>query len=60
MQIVQEILPKQALLVKTNGKDQLDNVDLDRPITLRILMELFRASPKQNDGGDRKLWSVSA
>ena len=33
----QERLPKQALLAKANGEDQLDDLELDGPITLRIL-----------------------
>ena len=35
----QERLPKQALLAKQMGEDQLDNLELDGPITLRILDE---------------------
>ena len=33
----QERLSKQALLAKENEKDQLDDLELDGPITLRIL-----------------------
>ena len=33
----QERLPKQALLAKAMGEDQLDDLELDEPITLRIL-----------------------
>ena len=33
----QERLPKQALLAKKMGEDQLDDIELDGPITLRIL-----------------------
>ena len=33
----QETLPKQALLAKANGEDQLDDLELDGHITLRIL-----------------------
>ena len=32
-----ERLPKQALLAKAKGEDQLDDLELDGPITLRIL-----------------------
>ena len=33
----QERLPKQTLLAKANGEVQLDDLELDGPITLRIL-----------------------
>ena len=33
----QEILPKQLYLPNQKGEDQLDDLKLDRPITLRIL-----------------------
>ena len=33
----QERLPKQALLAKANGEDQLDDLELDGPITFMIL-----------------------
>ena len=48
----QERLPKQALLAKANGKNQLDDLELDGPITLRILDGIAWTSPKRNDGGD--------
>ena len=35
--IPQERLPKQAYLPKQMGEDQLDDLELDGPITLRIL-----------------------
>ena len=37
------------------GEDQLDDLELDGPITLRILDGIawgIGTSPKQNDGGD--------
>ena len=33
----QERLPKRALLAKANGRDHSDDLELDGPITLRIL-----------------------
>ena len=36
----QERLPKQALLAKSVGKDQLGDLEQDGPITLRILDEI--------------------
>ena len=36
----QERLPKQALLAKANGEDQLDDLELDGPNILRILDEI--------------------
>ena len=38
----QERLPKQALLAKANGEDQLDDLELDGPITLGILDGIAR------------------
>ena len=34
----QERLPKQALLAKANGKNQLDDIELDGPITFENLV----------------------
>ena len=48
----QERLPKQALLAKANGEDQLNDLELDGPITLRMLDESFGTTPKRNDGCD--------
>ena len=36
----QERLPKQVLLAKANGEDQLDDLELDGPTTFRILDEI--------------------
>ena len=35
--VPQERLPKQALLPEQMGEDQLDDLELDEPITLRIV-----------------------
>ena len=43
----QERLPKQALLAKQMGKDQLNNLKLDRSNKLRILDRTARTSPKR-------------
>ena len=49
----QERLPKQALLAKANGKNQLDDIELDGPITFENLgVESLGTSPKRNDGSD--------
>ena len=61
--IPQEKLPKQALLAKANGEKTVG-----RPRTIvdeSILhwgswVELHGTSPKQNDGGDGRPWSVVA
>ena len=34
------------------GEDQLDDLELDGPITLTILDGIVWDSPRQNDGGD--------
>ena len=42
------------------GEDQLDNLELDGPITLRIL-DGIGTSPKRNDGGDgdSEVWRLN-
>ena len=41
-------------------EDQLDDLELDGPITLRILDGIAWTSPKQNDGGDGRPRGVAA
>ena len=41
------------------GKDQLDDLELDGPITLRILDGIAWTSPKQNDGCDGRRRGVA-
>ena len=50
----QKKLHKLALLAKANGRRPVDDLELDRSITLRILMELLGTSLKRNDGCDRR------
>ena len=50
----QERLPKQALHAKANGEDQSDDLELDGPITLRILDGIAWDFAQANDGGDGK------
>ena len=54
----QERLPTQLYLPKQMGEDQLDDVKVDGPITLRILDEPLGTSPKRNDGGHGRPWVV--
>ena len=41
-EVPQERLSKQVLLANANGKDQLDDLELDWPIALRILDKIAR------------------
>ena len=42
------------------GEDQLHDLQLDGPTTLRIVVELLKTLPKRNDGCDGRLRSVVA
>ena len=50
----QERLPKQALLAKANWRNQLNDLKLVGPITMRILDGRAWDFPKRNDGFDRR------
>ena len=45
---------------KQMGEDQSDDLELEGPITLRILDGIAWDSPKRNDGGDGRPWGVAA
>ena len=51
----QERLPKQALLVKANGEDQLDDLELDGPIALSILNGIVWDFTQAKNGCDGRL-----
>ena len=46
------IMTKRITSLRGPSEDQLDDLELDRPITLRILNGIAWTSPKRNDGGD--------
>ena len=54
-------LSNKLYLPKHMGEDQLDDLELDESITLRILDEIAWILLKQNDGGDgrREVWRLN-
>ena len=59
----QKRLPKQALHAKANGRRPVGRSStrwIGYPVHWGSWMELLGTSPKQNDGGDERPWSVAA